>query len=241
MKQILQNLKSGVITVEDVPVPSTQSSQLLISTSVTLISVGTEKMLLDFGKGGWIEKARQQPDKVRTVLEKISTDGLQPALKSVANKLDEPLPLGYCNVGVVSSIGSGVVGFKVDDRVVSNGRHAEVVSVPANFCARVPSAVSDEEAAFTVLGAIALQGIRLAQPTLGETVVVIGLGMVGLLTVQLLRAHGCRVVGLDFDSEKLSLAKQFGAEVVDVAARIGHCRTMPREQLLQWHRATGGA
>lgn len=220
MKQILQNLKSGVITVEDVPVPSTQSSQLLISTSVTLISVGTEKMLLDFGKGGWIEKARQQPDKVRTVLEKISTDGLQPALKSVANKLDEPLPLGYCNVGVVSSIGSGVVGFKVDDRVVSNGRHAEVVSVPANFCARVPSAVSDEEAAFTVLGAIALQGIRLAQPTLGETVVVIGLGMVGLLTVQLLRAHGCRVVGLDFDSEKLSLAKQFGAEVVDVGA--GH-------------------
>jgi predicted dehydrogenase/threonine dehydrogenase-like Zn-dependent dehydrogenase len=218
VKQILQNLKSGVTTVTDVPVPSVAHGQLLIGTSVTLISAGTEKMLVEFGKGGWIGKARQQPDKVRMVVDKIRTDGLQPTLQSVASKLDEPFPLGYCNVGRVASIGPGVAGFKVEDRVVSNGGHAEVVSVPINLCAKVPDLVSDEEAAFTVLGAIALQGIRLVQPTLGETVVVTGLGMVGLLTVQLLRAQGCRVLGIDYDGEKLSLAKEFGAEVVDLGA-----------------------
>jgi threonine dehydrogenase-like Zn-dependent dehydrogenase len=175
-------------------------------------------MLVEFGRGGWIEKARQQPDKVRMVLDKIRTDGLQPTFQSVVSKLDEPFPLGYCNVGRVTSVGSGVTGFQLEERVVSNGKHAEVVSVPINLCARIPDNVSDEEAAFTVLSAVALQGIRLAQPTLGETVVVTGLGMVGLLTVQLLRAHGCRVLGLDFDGDKLALAKQFGAEVVDLAA-----------------------
>ena len=183
MKQILQSLKSGITTVADVPVPSVVHGQLLISTSTTLISAGTERMLVEFGQGGWIEKARQRPDKVRMVIDKIRTDGLQPTLQSVASKLDEPLPLGYCNVGRVASIGSGVSGFHLEDRVVSNGGHAEVVRVPINLCARVPDSVSDEEAAFTVLGAIALQGIRLVQPTLGETVVVTGLGMVGLLTV----------------------------------------------------------
>ena len=218
MKQVLQNLRSGATTVADVPVPSVGAGQLLISTSASLISAGTEKMLVEFGKGGWIEKARQQPDKVRMVLDKIRTDGLQPTLQSVVNKLDEPFPLGYCNVGRVKSVGRGVTGFQRGDRVVSNGKHAEVVSVPINLCARIPDNVSDEEAAFTVIGAVALQGIRLVQPTLGETVVVTGLGMVGLLTVQLLRAQGCRVLGLDFDDDKLALAKQFGAEVVDLAA-----------------------
>ena len=175
-------------------------------------------MLVEFGKAGWIDKARQQPDKVRMVLDKIKTDGLQPTLEAVFNKLDQPLPLGYCNVGCVTELGKGVAGFELGDRVISNGKHAEVVSVPINLCAKVPDTVPDEEAAFTVLGAIALQGIRLAQPTLGETVVVTGLGLIGLMTVQLLRAHGCRVLGLDFDQEKLELAHQFGAEVVDLAA-----------------------
>jgi threonine dehydrogenase-like Zn-dependent dehydrogenase/predicted dehydrogenase len=121
-------------------------------------------------------------------------------------------------VGRVSEIGKGVAGFEVGDRVISNGKHAEVVSVPINLCAKVPDSVSDEDASFTVLSAIALQGIRLVQPTLGETVVVTGLGLIGLVTVQLLRAHGCRVLGLDFDKDKLKLARQFGAEVVDLAA-----------------------
>ncbi len=175
-------------------------------------------MLVEFGKAGWIDKARQQPDKVRMVLNKISTDGLMPTLEAVFNKLDQPLPLGYCNVGTVLEAGSGVTAFTPGDRVVSNGKHAEAVSVPVNLCARVPTAVPDDEAAFTVLGAIALQGIRLVQPTLGETVVVTGLGLIGLVTVQLLRANGCKVLGIDFDADKLALARSFGADVVDLAA-----------------------
>lgn len=218
MKQILQSLKTGATEVANIPIPSAKRGQLLIKTTQSLVSAGTERMLVEFGKAGWIEKARQQPDKVRMVLDKIKTDGLQPTIEAVFNKLDHPLPLGYCNVGRVAVVGAVVVGFEEGERVISNGKHAEVVSVPINLCARVPDTVSDEEAAFTVLGAIALQGIRLVQPTLGETVVVTGLGLIGLLTVQLLRAHGCRVLGLDFDKEKLDLARQFGAEVIDLAA-----------------------
>ena len=202
----------------EVPCPAVKRGQLLIRSSHTLVSAGTERMLVEFGKAGWIDKARQQPDKVRMVLDKIRTDGLMPTVEAVFNKLDQPLPLGYCNVGRVAEIGAGVTGFEVGERVASNGRHAGWVSVPVNLCARVPDAVTDEEAAFTVLGAIALQGIRLVSPTLGETVVVTGLGLIGLVTVQLLRAHGCRVLGLDFDPAKLELARQFGAEVVDLAA-----------------------
>ncbi len=218
LKQILQSLKSGETAIAEVPMPRVGWGRLLISTSHTLVSAGTERMLVEFGKAGWIDKARQQPDKVRTVLDKIKTDGLMPAVEAVFNKLDQPLPLGYCNVGRVVKVGAGETAFAVGDRVVSNGKHAEVVSVPFNLCAKVPDSVSDEEAAFTVLGAVALQGIRLVQPTLGETVVVTGLGLVGLMTVQLLCAHGCRVLGLDFDPAKLALAKQFGAEVVDLSA-----------------------
>ncbi len=218
MKQILQSLKSGATEVADVPCPSVRPGQLLIRTTRTLVSVGTERMLVEFGKAGWIDKARQQPDKVRMVLDKIRTDGLVPTFESVMNKLDQPLPLGYCNVGRIMEAGPGVKGFAPGDRVVSNGKHAEAVSVPVNLCARVPDSVSDEEAAFTVLGAIALQGIRLVQPTLGETVVVTGLGLIGLVTVQLLRAHGCRVLGLDLDPAKLAMARQFGAETVDLPA-----------------------
>ena len=216
MKQILQSLKTGVTKTAEVPCPAIQRGQILIRSSVTLVSAGTERMLVEFGKAGWIDKARQQPDKVRMVLDKVKTDGLMPTVEAVFNKLDQPLPLGYCNVGTVLDIGSGVSGFAIDERVVSNGKHAEAVSVPVNLCAKVPETVPDEDAAFTVLGAIALQGIRLVNPTLGETVVVTGLGLIGLMTVQLLRAQGCRVLGLDFDPLKLALARQFGAETVDL-------------------------
>lgn len=218
MKQVLQSLKTGATEVVDVPVPGAARGQVQIMTTHTLVSVGTEKMLLDFGKAGWISKARQQPDKVRAVLDKVRTDGIQPTVEAVFRKLDQPLPLGYCNVGVVTDLGAGVTGFARGQRVISNGKHAEMVSVPTNLCARIPDTVSDEAAAFTVVGAIALQGIRLVQPTLGETVVVTGLGLIGLLTVQLLRAQGCRVLGIDFDREKLDLARRFGAEVVDLGS-----------------------
>lgn len=218
MKQILQSLKTGSTEITEIPCPSVKHGQLLIRTSTTLVSAGTERMLVDFGKAGLIKKARQQPDKVRMVLDKIKTDGLMPTLEAVLNKLDQPLPMGYCNVGVVVEIGAGVSGFQIGDRVASNGKHAEVVSMPLNLCAKVPDAVTDDEAAFTVIGAIALQGIRLVQPTLGEAVVVTGLGLIGQITVQLLRAHGCRVLGIDFDRAKLDMAKRFGAEVVDLTA-----------------------
>ena len=218
MKQILQSLKTGATEVADVPCPATKRGHLLIQTSRTLVSVGTERMMVDFGKAGWIEKARQQPDKVRMVLDKMKTDGIMPTIEAVFNKLDQPLPLGYCNIGTVVAVGAGVVGFEIGDRVASNGKHAEMVCVPVNLCAKVPAQVSDEEAAFTVLGAIALQGIRLVQPTLGEAVVVTGMGLIGIVTTQLLRAHGCRVLGIDFDPKKLEIARRFGAETVDLSA-----------------------
>jgi threonine dehydrogenase-like Zn-dependent dehydrogenase len=216
MKQVLHSLKDGSTQLADVPSPRAASGQLLIRTSATLVSAGTERMLVEFGKAGWIEKARQQPDKVRMVLEKVRTDGLASTLEAVRSKLDQPLALGYCNVGVVAEIGAGVAGFALGDRVVSNGKHAEVVCVPKNLCARVPESVSDKQAAFTVAAAIALQGIRLVNPTLGESVVVTGLGLIGLLTVQMLRAQGCRVLGIDFDATRLGLARRFGVDVVDL-------------------------
>jgi predicted dehydrogenase len=218
MRQILQSLNTGATEVIDVPTPRIGHGKLLIRSSRTLVSAGTERMLVEFGKAGWIEKARQQPDKVRQVLDKIKTDGLMPTIETVLDKLDQPIPLGYCNVGVVAENGAGADCFAVGDRVASNGKHAEVVSVPVNLCAKVPSSVSDDEAAFTVIGAIALQGIRLAQPNLGESVVVTGLGLVGLMAVQLSKAQGCRVLGIDFDPTKLELARQFGAETVDLSA-----------------------
>ncbi|MGH8082847.1 MAG: zinc-dependent alcohol dehydrogenase, partial [Lysobacter sp.] len=217
MQQVLQNLRDGSTEVADVPAPSLRRGHLLIRSHVTLVSAGTERMLVEFGKANMLQKARQQPDKVRMVLEKIRTDGLAPTLDAVRSKLDQPLALGYCNVGTVIGIGPGVTGFELGDRVASNGKHAEVVAVPVNLCAKIPDEVDDESAAFTVLSAIALQGIRLVQPTLGETVVVTGLGLIGLVTVQLLRAHGCRVIGIDFDPAKLALARSYGAHTVDLS------------------------
>jgi predicted dehydrogenase/threonine dehydrogenase-like Zn-dependent dehydrogenase len=217
MRQILQNLKTGVTEVAEVPCPRVGHGQLLIRTSRSLISAGTERMLLDFGKSNLVDKARQQPDKVRMVLDKLRTDGVMPTLNAIRNKLDQPVPLGYCNAGVVVELGAGVKGFAVGDRVACNGKHAEMVSVPVNLCARIPDAVTDEQAAFTVVGAIALQGIRLLQPALGEAVVVTGLGLIGQIAVQLLRANGCRVLGIDLDRARLELARSFGAETVNLA------------------------
>lgn len=217
MKQVLQSLNTGKTKLVNAPCPAVKSGQLIIRTSCSLISTGTEKMLIDFGKANPLKKARQQPDKVRMVLDKIRADGILPTLDAVRGKLEQPLPLGYCNVGEVLELGKGVSSFTVGDRVASNGNHAEVIRAPTNLCAKIPANVSNEEAAFTVVGAIALQGVRLANPTLGETVVVIGLGLIGQLTVQLLRANGCRVLGIDFDEVKLDLARSFGAEVVNLS------------------------
>ncbi len=213
MKQILQDLAKGSTSVVNAPAPNISKGSLLIDTKVSLISAGTERMLVGFGKASLIDKARQQPEKVKMVLEKVQTDGLLTTLDAVQSKLNQPLPLGYCNVGVVSEVGSGVEGFAKGDRVLSNGPHADVVKVPKNLCAKIPDAVSDEAASFTVVASIGLQGIRLTKPTLGECVVVTGVGLIGLLTVQLLRAQGCRVLAIDYDQNKLERAKEFGAEI----------------------------
>jgi predicted dehydrogenase len=214
MKQILQSLKDGRTEVADIPAPKLCDGQILIQTSKTLISSGTEKMLVDFGKSNLVEKARLQPEKVKQVAEKVKTDGLVVTLEAVQSKLDQPLALGYSNVGRVIETSSNC--FNVGERVVSNGPHAEIVRVPRNLCARIPDNVSDAAATFTVLSSIGLQGVRLAQPTIGEKFVVIGLGLIGLLTIQILRANGCRVLGIDYDPKRLKLAKAFGAETCNL-------------------------
>jgi len=217
MKQILQDLSKGDTNVVDVPPPRLLPGHVLIRTSMTLISAGTERMLVEFGRSNFIDKARSQPDKVRQVLDKVKTDGLAPTIRAVKNKLDQPLPLGYSNVGTVIAVGAGVTDLEVGDRVLSNGNHAEIVCVPRNLCAKIPDNVDDESASFTVVSAIALQGIRLLNPTIGENIIVTGLGLIGLIAVQILRANGCNVLGVDFSSERVELARKMGAVGVDLS------------------------
>ena len=215
MKQILQDLKNGETRIEEVPAPSSLGGSLVIRTNKSVVSAGTERMLVDFGKASYIDKARQQPDKVKQVLNKVKTDGLMPTIEAVTSKLEQPLPLGYCNAGIV--IDTKVSGFKIGDRVISNGNHAEIVRVPGNLCAKIPDNVDDESASFTVLGSIALQGVRLINPTIGETVVVSGLGLICLIAVQILKANGCRVLGIDYDEHKCALAREFGADTINLS------------------------
>jgi predicted dehydrogenase/threonine dehydrogenase-like Zn-dependent dehydrogenase len=217
MKQVLQDLGSGKTSVIEVPAPVCRSGNVLIASSASLISAGTERMLVEFGNASLLKKALKQPDRVRDVIDKIGTDGLVATAKTVRSKLAQPIPLGYSNIGRVVETGAGVSGLKPGDRVVSNGPHAEVVRSPINLCARVPEGVNDETAAFTVVASIGLQAVRLAQPTLGEAFVVIGAGLIGLLTIQILLAHGCRVLAVDLDANKLAIAAAQGAETCNPA------------------------
>jgi len=215
MYQIIQNLNNGQTSLAEVPIPLCNSRSVLIQTTHTLVSLGTEKMLVDFGKGSFLQKAKQQPDKVKEVIAKVKTDGLTATIAAVKNKLEQPIPLGYCNVGIVKEVGRDVNEFKVGDRVASNGPHAEYVCIPKNLVAKIPDNVTNEDAAFTVIGAIGLHGIRLVNPTLGETVVVVGLGLIGLITAQLLKANGCNVIGFDFDQSKVDLASTYGIDAIN--------------------------
>ena len=210
MKQILQSFKTGKTELVELPSPVVKTGQILIKTTRSLVSLGTERMLVEFGKASLIQKARQQPDKVKIVLDKIKTEGLMPTIETVFNKLEQPLPLGYCNVGEVIAVGKSVTDFKIGDRVASNGQHAEFVSIPQNLVAHIPDNISDNEAVFTVIGAVGLQGIRLMNPTMGETVVVIGLGLIGLLSAEMLIANGCKVIGYDLDDNKVAIAEEKG-------------------------------
>ena len=212
MLQIAQHLGSGRTELLEVPAPGPRRGRLLIRATRSLVSLGTERMLVEFGRGSWLSKARQQPEKFRAVLGKVRAEGLFATLAAVRSKLAHPIPLGYCHVGLVLDPGS-VPGFAAGDRVVSNSSHAEVVSADPAFAARIPAGVADEQATFAPLAAIALQGIRLIGPRPGDTVVVMGLGLIGQLAVRLLRAQGVAVVGVDPDSAKCADAAKAGATI----------------------------
>ncbi|HEX5707897.1 MAG TPA: bi-domain-containing oxidoreductase [Pyrinomonadaceae bacterium] len=216
MKQILQNYRTGAVTVADVPAPVAREGRVVVRNVASLISAGTERMAVELGRKSLLGKARERPDLVRQVIKKAQTEGLESTINAVRAKLDASNALGYSAAGVVVEVGRGAEGFRAGDRVACAGAgaasHAEVLSVPKNLCVRLPEAVGFEEGAFATLGAIALQGVRLAEPTLGEAFVVIGLGLLGQLTVQLLKANGCRVFGVDLDESKVALARTLGAD-----------------------------
>ena len=214
MKCITQSLKTGTISLVDAPIPTPLEGQLIIETTYSVISSGTEKMLIDFGKSNPIDKIKKQPDKFKEVINKVKTDGLAVTYDAVKSKLDNPIYPGYSNVGKVVAIGPNVKGFQIGDRVVSNGPHAEFVAVKQNLCAIVPDSLTDKEASFTVLTSIGLQGTRLAKPCFGETFLVVGLGLIGLLTCQILKSQGVNVIGLDPDRKKCNLAEKIGVKVI---------------------------
>lgn len=221
MKQVFQNTSNGRLDVVSGPGPIVRPGTLLIGNECSLISAGTERSVVQLARRTLLGKARERPDLVRRVLRKLATDGLAKTVAQVRGKLTEPIALGYSSSGVVLACGAGVQGFRPGDRVASNGPHAEIVCVPVNLCAAVPEGVSSEQAAFAVVSAIALQGVRLSRAALGETVLVVGLGLLGQITVSLLRAAGCRVIGTDLDPARCARALERGAEVARVGLDAG--------------------
>ncbi|HEY6660928.1 MAG TPA: zinc-binding alcohol dehydrogenase, partial [Pyrinomonadaceae bacterium] len=218
MKQVLQNRKTGRPFVGEVPVPALQRGRVLVRTVSSLISAGTERAAVELVSKGLVQEARQRPDLVKAVVAKVKNEGILNTFTSVRDKMAASQALGYSAAGIVSAVAEDVTEFQIGDRVACAGvgfaSHAEVLSVPKNLCVHLPEGVGFESGAYGTLGAIALQGVRLAEPTLGESVVVIGLGLVGQLTVQLLKANGCRVFGLDLDQSRVSLALEMGADGV---------------------------
>ncbi len=215
MKQLLQNMRDGKTTVESVPVPQPKPKTALVQTAVSLVSAGTERMLVDFAEKNLIGKAQSRPDLVKQVLDKARREGIIPTIEAAFNRLDQPMSLGYSSAGTVIAIGDGLTGFQVGDRVACAGSgyavHAEYAIVPQNLLAHVPDHVNFEEAAFATLGTIAMHGFRLAQPQIGERVAVIGLGLVGLLAVSIARAAGTQVYGIDLAQDRIDLGKKLGA------------------------------
>ena len=212
MKQLVQNLKTGETVLLEIPVPLVTKDFVLIKTSKSLVSLGTERMLVKFSKAGWLGKISQQPERVRLILQKIKTDGIFQTFKAVSRKLNQPVALGYCNAGVVLEVGEDVQGIKTGDRVVSNGSHAQIVCVNKNLVTKIPDHITDSEATFAVIGSVALNSIKLLHPRAGETVAVIGAGLIGLLTIDLLLNKGCKVIAIDIEEGKLQIARSKGAK-----------------------------
>jgi len=216
LKQIIQNLSNGKTSIQDGPIPSNKPGHLLIASRYSVISTGTERMLKSFGEANLLNKAKQQPDKVKQTLEKLRTDGFLTTLEAVRSKLDQPILLGYSNVGIV--LESDVSGFNKGDRVVSNGNHAEIVCVPGNLCSKIPESVDEKDAAFTVIASIGLQGIRLLKPSLGENIAVYGLGLIGLIVIQILKANGCNVIAVDNNKERCDIADLLGFKTINISS-----------------------
>ncbi|MEP0804112.1 MAG: Gfo/Idh/MocA family oxidoreductase [Chloroflexota bacterium] len=218
MKQLLQNVKNGKTTVEDVPVPAPREGQALVQVQASLVSAGTERMIVEFAEKSLVGKARSRPDLVKQVLDKARREGVMPTVQAAFNRLDQPMPLGYSSAGVIVALGKNMPGLKVGQRVACAGLnyavHAEYNVVPRNLLTPIPKTVDFESAAFTTLGAIAMHGFRLAEPQIGESVAVIGMGLLGLLTAQIAAAAGCRVLGIDIDPARIKLASSLGLEAV---------------------------
>jgi polar amino acid transport system substrate-binding protein len=222
MKQVLQNRKTGRPFVGEVPVPALQRGRVLVRTAASLISAGTERAAVELVSKGLVQEARQRPDLVKAVVAKVKNEGLVNTFAAVRDKMVASQALGYSAAGIVTAVAEDISEFQIGDRVACAGvgyaSHAEVLSVPKNLCVHLPSQVSFQAGAYATLGAIALQGVRLAEPTLGESVVVIGLGLVGQLTVQLLKANGCKVFGLDLDAGRVALARELGADHAEISS-----------------------
>ncbi|MBN2501284.1 MAG: zinc-binding dehydrogenase, partial [Anaerolineales bacterium] len=218
MKQLLQNLKNGKTEIVDVPIPTPGPGMALVHTAASLVSAGTERMLVEFAEKSLVGKAASRPDLVRQVLDKARREGILTTVAAAFNRLDQPMPLGYSSAGTIVAVGDGLEGFKVGQRVACAGGnyavHAEYAVVPKNLLAPLPDDVDFESAAFTTLGSIALHGFRLAEPQVGETVGIVGLGLLGLLTVGIAKSAGCRVFGADLDPKRVELARALGAEAV---------------------------
>jgi predicted dehydrogenase/threonine dehydrogenase-like Zn-dependent dehydrogenase len=228
MLQVIQDVRRGRLSVASIPEPMVRPGHVLIANACSIVSAGTEKMVVELAKKSLLGKARERPDHVRRILEKLRNEGFFNTVRQVLEKLDEPMTMGYSSAGVVLACGAGVQNFKPGERVASNGPHAGVVCVPKNLCARVPDAVPFDQAAFTVLGSIALQGVRLARVGLGDSVFVVGLGLIGQIAVALLRANGCRVFGTDLDADKCRLAIRMGAEQAEPGLGAGRVQEWTR-------------
>ncbi len=218
MKQLIQSYKTGELGLFEIPEPICGKNGILINTTASLVSAGTEKMIVDIAKKSLLGKAKARPDLVKQVIEKMKQEGIMNTLEKVFNKLDTPIPLGYSCAGNVMEIGKNISGISIGDRVACGGagyaNHSEVNYIPKNLFVKVPDNVDDIGASFVTVGAIALQGVRQACPAIGEIIAVIGLGLIGQLTIQILKANGCKVLGIDIDDNKLKLAKELGADVV---------------------------
>jgi predicted dehydrogenase/threonine dehydrogenase-like Zn-dependent dehydrogenase len=220
MKQVIQGFRDGRLSVDEVPAPMSKDTGAVVQTRVSVVSVGTERAVTEFASQSLAGKAHSRPDLVKQVMRKVKSDGLMSAYKTAMSRLDAPLALGYSSMGEIIDVGSSVRGFKIGDRVACAGggyaSHAELVYIPWNLMVKVPEGVSDEDAAFATVGAIALQGVRVADLRLGEKVLVIGLGLLGLLTIQIVKASGCVVMGTDLDPKRVQLARELGADAAIV-------------------------